>query len=82
MMWRSLTVTSEDRRNELILFYVEDMEPVGMSLEEFYDKYENDRDAWHAPMVALEQRANASFALSEPDSSQWKTIPVSAKRDY
>lgn len=75
MMWRSLTVTTEDRRNELILFYIEDLAAAGASLNDLYDENGDSTEYWRGLMPDLEYRANTSFMLSEPDQANWQTIP-------
>lgn len=83
MMWRSLTVTSADKRNELILFYLEDLSSYNMTLDEVYDPVTgNATPAWTALQPALEKRANESFRLTALDknnyplANHWQRIPL------
>jgi len=75
MMWRSLTVTSADRRSELILFYAEDLADTGRTLNELYDENDESTKIWRDMMPALERRANDAFSLAVPGESEWRRIP-------
>lgn len=86
-MWRSLTVASRDKRNEMIIFYLEDLSLLNMTLEEIYDPVTGEETpAWQALQPALEKRANAAFSLAElgeggrPLTGQWHSIPLSLSR--
>ncbi len=83
MMWRSLTVASADKQNEMIVFYVEDAAAHNMAMEDIYDPVtDRDTPAWKAMQVGLEQRANASFQLTRLDGNKrpmrirWQRLPL------
>lgn len=87
MMWRSLTVTSRDKRNEMILFYIEDVSAHNITLDDIYDPVTGkDTAVWKALQPALERRANASFRLTEldeqnkPRADRWQQIPLGISR--
>jgi hypothetical protein len=74
MMWRSLTVTTPDRRSELILFYVEDLAMTGKTLADVYR--DNEETAyWRSITPALRQRAQAAFCVADLDKENWRQIP-------
>lgn len=82
MMWRSLTAELPERRDELIIFYVENGDSMGVAISDIYDPTTDQSTAfWREFMVGLEQRANASFQLAIPGESkdmemlQWQRIP-------
>lgn len=81
MMWRSLTVTDEAKRNEMIIFYVEDPASIDMSLSDLY-RDGTSTDTWRELQRSLEQRANQSFELTGlsveglPETSKWTRIPL------
>lgn len=81
-MWRSLTVTDVARRNELILFYVEDAADHGLTLAEIYEPGTfRATPAWIRLQAEMEQRANAAFQLTtigadgKPEESEWQSVP-------
>ncbi len=83
MMWRSLTVVSEDKRKEIIIFYMEDLSAYNMSLKDIYDPITGKNTAaWTALQPALEQRANASYRLAQLDEkgkpleTSWQRVPL------
>lgn len=84
IMWRSLTVEPPERRDELIIFYVEDAGDHGVELSDIYDP-ETDRSTpfWRDFSVGLEQRANAAFELAKlavdkgSIEAPWQSIPLS-----
>ena len=75
MMWRSLTITTDDAKNELIIFYVEDLASTGKRLDDIYDADGENTDYWRSLMPDLERRANASFQLSPLEREDWQAIP-------
>ncbi len=82
MMWRSLTAELPERRDELIIFYVENGDAMGVAISDIYDPTTDQSTAfWREFMVGLEQRANASFQLAMPGESmdmemfRWQSIP-------
>ena len=83
MMWRSLTAELPDRRDELIIFYVETGAGHNMTMADIYDPVtDNSTDEWRQIMVGLERRANASYALAPlsadktPVNDAWETVPL------
>lgn len=80
MMWRSLTVGDEAKKKEVILFYVEDMESIGLTLDSLYQD-DSATQEWINVQKELEVRANSSFRLAElnegdqPIASTWSSIP-------
>ena len=82
MMWRSLTVTDEAKRNEMIIFYVEDPAGLALSVSDLYQGGSS-TDLWRELQRTLEKRANRSFELTvldesgAPDFSGWTRIPLS-----
>lgn len=83
-MWRSLTVVSSDKRKEMLIYYLEDLSTLRMSVDEIYDlATDKDTPAWAALQPALERRANASFSLTgldesnQPKEASWQHIPLS-----
>lgn len=80
MMWRSLTVADKARRKEMIIFYVEDVASVSLTLS---DLYQNDSatPAWVDIQKDLEARANNAFRITTldesglPASDNWSKIP-------
>ncbi len=85
MMWRSLTVTDEAKKNEIIIFYIEDADSAGLTLADLYQNGSSTR-RWIAIQQELEVRANSSFQLAEidergqPIASSWSSIPNSFRR--
>lgn len=84
MMWRSLTVTSADKRNEMILFYVENVFDHDITISDIYDPDTNkDTPVWKTMQIDLEQRANASYRLArlnedkQPLQGSWQRVPLS-----
>ncbi|MBO6503937.1 MAG: hypothetical protein JJ850_17030 [Kordiimonadaceae bacterium] len=82
MMWRSLTAELPERRDELIIFYVENGDLVDVDISMIYDPVtDQSTDFWREFMVGLERRANATFQLAEPgpralhDDYQWRSVP-------
>ncbi len=83
MMWRSLTVVSDEKRKEMIVFYMEDLSVSNMTLKDVYDPItDKDNPAWTALQPALEQRANASYRLARLDTlgkplkTSWQRVPL------
>jgi hypothetical protein len=80
MMWRSLTVADEAKKKEVILFYVEDVESIGLTLDSLYQD-DSATQEWINVQEELEVRANSSFRLAElnegdqPIASTWSSIP-------
>ena len=80
MMWRSLTIADEAKKKEVIIFYVEDAESIGLTLADLY-RDDSPTDAWLNIQRELEVRANGSFRLAEIDktgridASTWSSIP-------
>ena len=80
MMWRSLTVAGDDRRHEMILFYIEGVEENDLTLDDLYQDGSS-TERWRDIQQDLERRANESFRLAELDSSNqpidstWAEIP-------
>ena len=80
MMWRSLTVVDDNRKKEIILFYLEDMEPSGLKLADLHSD-DTATIAWIEFQKGLEIRGNSSFRLTrlndlnQPDSAAWMPIP-------
>ncbi|MDH3747646.1 MAG: hypothetical protein OER97_05525 [Gammaproteobacteria bacterium] len=80
MMWRSLTIADQARKKEMILFYVENVDSSGLSLDDFYEQ-DAATAAWIRIQKDLELRANNSFQLTElnengePNASAWSSIP-------
>ena len=80
MMWRSLTIADEAKKKEVIIFYVEDAESIGLPLADLY-RDDSPTDAWLNIQRKLEIQANSSFRLAEidktgrPDGSTWSSIP-------
>ncbi len=88
MMWRSLTAELPERRDELIIFYVEPGADYDMGMADIYDPVtDNSTDAWREFMVGLEQRANAAYQLApvmengEPDRNAWRSVPLLLSTD-
>lgn len=82
MMWRSLTVELPERRDELIIFYVENGDLQRIDIDDIYDpETDQSKDFWRQFMVGLEARANASFKLTTMDGKAgqlggvWQTVP-------
>ncbi|WP_417463715.1 hypothetical protein [Kordiimonas sp.] len=80
LMWRSLTVTDESRKGELILFYVEFGKDHNMTLADIYVGDEETPE-WISFQKDLERRANAVFELAPvvdgiPLGESWVHIPV------
>lgn len=82
MMWRSLTAELPERRDELIIFYVENGDSMGVAISDIYDPTTDQSTAfWREFMVGLEQRANAAYQLARPEETadmnayQWHRIP-------
>ena len=83
MMWRSLTAELPERRDELIIFYVEAGADHDMTMADIYDPVtDNSTDAWRQFMVGLEQRANSSYELApladdgSPLEGRWAVVPL------
>lgn len=80
MMWRSLTVGGEAKRDELIIFYVEGADAKGLTLGDLYSD-DAETDTWRNIQRELEIRANLSFRLAplnhlgRPETDAWATIP-------
>ena len=80
MMWRSLTIADTAKKKEVIIFYVEDAESIGLTLADLY-RDDKPTDAWLNTQRELEIRANSSFRLAEidkagrPVESTWSSIP-------
>ncbi len=80
MMWRSLTVPDQARKKEVILFYVEDLESIGLTLADLY-KNDSETQEWINIQEKLAVRANSSFQLAElddngqPINSTWSSMP-------
>lgn len=82
MMWRSLTAELPERRDELIIFYVENGDPAGVKISQIYDPETDQSTAfWRGFMVGLERRANAAFRVAVPragaqeSSFNWQSVP-------
>ena len=83
MMWRSLTADLPERRDELIIFYVEAGADHEMTMPDIYDPVtDNSTDLWRQFMVGLEQRANAAYELApvgqdgSPLQGHWTSVPL------
>lgn len=63
MVSRFLTVPDEARRHELILFYLEDLSSINLTLDALYDASDQMTPAWRKESQALKQRALAAFAI-------------------
>lgn len=80
MMWRSLTVDGEARRDEMIIFYVEGADSKGLTLDDLYQD-NAETAAWRNIQQALEIRANQSFQLAplnhlgRPETAGWASLP-------
>lgn len=80
MMWRSLTVADDAKRKEIIIFYVEDVASMGLTLDDLY-RDGSSTPEWRAIQQGLEKRANSAFRLGEldddgnPVQSSWARIP-------
>lgn len=80
-MWRSLTIADPDRRHELILFYVEDAQSHGLTLDDLY-LGDQETEAWLGLQKRLELAANRSLDLAPLDSEgkprpdSWDSIPL------
>ena len=80
MMWRSLTVVDEAKKKEVIIFYVEDVASIGLTLADLY-RDGSATQQWRDIQKELEARANGAFLLGELDeegrplSSSWSRIP-------
>jgi hypothetical protein len=85
MMWRSLTIADAKRKKEAIIFYIEDVQSAGLSLDDFYFNDEPTSE-WIAIQEGLESRANRSFQLAEIDDSgivieaSWASVPTSLEQ--
>ncbi len=62
MLSRFLTVPDKEKRNELILFYVENISPTEHTLSEFYDG-DNETEIWKRIGKDLRERSLKSFAV-------------------
>lgn len=83
LMWRSLTITDDSRKGEVILFYIEFGRDHGMTLTDIYAG-DDETPAWQEFQKGLESRANAAFELAPvldgiPNTDVWAHIPVSAE---
>lgn len=83
MMWRSLTAELPERRDELIVFYVENGDLEGVDISMIYDPVtDQSTDFWRGFMVGLERRANAAYQLADPveltpaGGFQWESVPL------
>lgn len=80
MMWRSLTVDGEARRDEMIIFYVEGADSKGLTLGDLY-RDNAETETWRNIQKELEIRANRSFQLTllnhlgRPETAGWASIP-------
>lgn len=80
MMWRSLTVDGEARRDEMIIFYVEGADAKGLTLGDLY-RDDAETATWRNIQQELEIRANRSFQLAplnhlgRPETAAWASIP-------
>lgn len=63
MMSRFLTVPDAERRNELILFYLENVSKTGKKIADFYAG-DNETDVWREISVGLTARSRKAFAVS------------------
>ncbi len=64
MMSRYVMVPDEVRKHEMILFYVEMLEPAGYALKDFYQD-DQETALWQNVAAGLKQRAEAAFTLTE-----------------
>ena len=79
MMWRSLTVADPERRHELIIFYVEDAESDGLTVDDLYDG-DQETSIWLDLMDRLKESASRSIELAPLDADgtpqrSWESIP-------
>jgi|GEM_PF-947411 len=63
MMSRFLMVPDEERRNELILFYLENASTTGRSIASFYDNQDNRTAHWREISKELTARSRESFSI-------------------
>jgi len=63
MMSRFLTVPDAERRNELILFYLENVSKTGKTILDFYSG-DSETDIWKEVSIGLTARSRNSFKLS------------------
>ena len=81
MMWRSLTVADPDRRHELILFYAEDAQDRGLTVDDLY-RDDRETEVWLRLQEELEIAAHRAIALAPLDadgkarSTAWESIPL------
>lgn len=64
MLSRYVTLGNADRKSELIIFYIENASTSGHSISEFYDG-DDETEIWQTISAGLNQRALASFTVSE-----------------
>jgi hypothetical protein len=64
MMSRFVTVPDEERKHELILFYIENSSTTGHSLKEFY-KGEEETPIWNEISKGLTKRSLENFSILE-----------------
>ena len=65
MMSRFLTVPDVERRNELILFYLENASPTGHAISSFYDANDRPTPHWRQISEGLTARSRDSFEILE-----------------
>lgn len=63
MMSRFVTVADEDKKHELILFYVENVSTTGHGLSELYGPSGNDTDVWKTISKGLTDRSLEHFEV-------------------
>jgi hypothetical protein len=68
MSARYVTVPDVARKHELILFYIEPLEPAGARLAELYSG-DAETEAWRAIGAALVERAERAFSVLPPDTT-------------
>jgi hypothetical protein len=62
MMSRFVTVPDDERKHELILFYVENVSETGHRLQEFYEG-ESDTQIWQEISRGLTRRSFENFSI-------------------
>lgn len=65
MMSRFLMVPDEERRHELILFYLENARTTGHKIASFYDASDTPTPHWKQISEGLTERSRASFVIIE-----------------
>lgn len=65
MMSRFLMVPDKAKRNELILFYLENASPTGHTITSFYDEKDEPTPHWRELSVGLTERSRKAFEILE-----------------